>query len=128
MQKYLISSNFWSLIEPTLLAGSIYIGSSAGAIVAGMDISPAFWKGWDDPGAAEGVEWNSTNLRGRCIVPYSIFPHYDADKHLHLVESKRVELPHRVRCIPDDVALICSNEGEEYAMNVDGQIQRSIDE
>ena len=33
-------------------SGCLYVGASAGAIVAGKSIETALWKGWDDPGVA----------------------------------------------------------------------------
>jgi peptidase E len=39
-------------------AGCLYVGASAGAIVAGRSIETALWKGWDDPSVAgEDFEW-----------------------------------------------------------------------
>ena len=38
--------------------GCLYIGASAGAIVAGKSIETALWKGWDDPAVAgDDFEW-----------------------------------------------------------------------
>merc|ERR1719145_410795 len=41
-------------------AGAIYIGSSAGSIVAGKTVQIAFWKDWDDRSAQRtiSVDWN----------------------------------------------------------------------
>merc|ERR1719291_567719 len=41
-------SGFDKLVKRRVEAGALYVGCSAGSIVAGQSISTAFWKGWDD--------------------------------------------------------------------------------
>ena len=42
----------------TCPVGGLYVGASAGAIVAGRSIRTAEWKGWDDPSiAGDDYEW-----------------------------------------------------------------------
>jgi peptidase E len=45
LQKHIIRSQFWEGIKSSLERGCIYIGQSAGAIVAGPTIETAYWKG-----------------------------------------------------------------------------------
>ena len=106
LQRHLLETNFWDIARPVLAGGCLYIGASAGAIVAGRSIRPAFWKGWDDPSVA-GADYvwsDSSTLRGAGIAgatvdmvaencPYSLFMHYDAAEHGELVNSNRASLP-----------------------------------
>ena len=39
-----------------------FFNAQAGAIVAGESIETAYWKGWDDPGAAPEAEWTADTL------------------------------------------------------------------
>lgn len=70
---------------------AFYIGSSAGAILAGRCMQTACWKGWDDPRVVPGMEqyeaWES--IAGlHMIGEHSFFAHYDADQWSTLVEEK----------------------------------------
>ena len=74
---------------------ALYIGKSAGAIVAGKYVETATWKGWDDPSVVPGKEtyenWagdDGLNLAGGA----SFFPHMSED-WLDLVKEKKDSLP-----------------------------------
>jgi len=59
LRHHLRNSGGDQLVRELMEAGTIFIGSSAGSIVAGRTIQMAFWKGWDDR-TAEGtinVDW-----------------------------------------------------------------------
>lgn len=87
--------------------GALYVGQSAGSIVAGATARTALWKGWDDPkagGALEEVEWTDEKLRCMGLVPKrAFFPHYGAQWDA-LVEERRGELGRSVElvCLSDD--------------------------
>jgi hypothetical protein len=51
-----------ALIADRVGDGCLYVGQSAGAIVAGYSIETAFWKGWDDPQAASDASWTTETL------------------------------------------------------------------
>lgn len=82
-----------------LSSDAVYVGVSAGAIVAGKDVSTALWKGWDDPTVAP--EWSREGLG----LVDSIFPHY-TEEWADLVQSKNDQ---------DDVFIL----DEEGALLVD---------
>jgi len=44
-----------SLSSPVSSPPAVYVGKSAGAIVAGAKIDTALWKGWDDPSVVPGL-------------------------------------------------------------------------
>ena len=71
-------------------SGSVYCGKSAGAIVAGNDVSTATWKGWDDPTVVPNREtyddWIGT--KGfQFSDSLSYFPHM-SDDWIELVNDK----------------------------------------
>lgn len=102
LQKHVLKTNFWNLFEEQFKNSMcLYVGASAGAIVAGVSISTAYWKGWDDPDVGE-IEWNDKTLKGRGLVDMSVFPHYDRTAHEELVTSKSATLDHGVLTIKDD--------------------------
>ena len=85
-----------AIVRERVRRGALYVGASAGSIVAGNSISTAFWKGWDDPAAAgPNADWSSPErLRALALVPdQSFFPHY-ADAWETLVEKRRDDLDH----------------------------------
>lgn len=98
LQKYVLETNFWFMAQHALHSGCLYIGASAGGIIAGKSIETAYWKGWDDPGAAgEDFEWSKEKLQGGNICNgNSFFMHYDASSHMSLVDSKTSQLGHPV--------------------------------
>mmetsp|Transcript_13480 Transcript_13480/g.25724 ORF Transcript_13480/g.25724 Transcript_13480/m.25724 type:complete len:113 (-) Transcript_13480:203-541(-) len=73
--------------------GCVYVGLSAGGIVAGRHIGTAFWKGWDDPSIV-GLDWTlPSNLEGLGLLPnHVVFPHHDEEKHAELVQQRSAEL------------------------------------
>ena len=89
--------------QRVLEQGAVYVGQSAGAIVAGSSIRTAFWKGWDDPGAAPDEDWSDdASVVGMGLVrDTSFFPHYEAAQWAGLVEGKKGEVA-RVICLTDD--------------------------
>eukprot|EP00471_Norrisiella_sphaerica_P013864 CAMPEP_0184495142 /NCGR_PEP_ID=MMETSP0113_2-20130426/30489_1 /TAXON_ID=91329 /ORGANISM="Norrisiella sphaerica, Strain BC52" /LENGTH=283 /DNA_ID=CAMNT_0026881201 /DNA_START=120 /DNA_END=967 /DNA_ORIENTATION=+ len=72
----------------------VYVGLSAGAIVACEHIGTAFWKGWDDPAIVEGVDWTlPSSLQAMKLIPnHVVFPHYSEKEHENLIESRSGEL------------------------------------
>lgn len=108
LQMHILRTQFWELAEKSLSRGCIYLGCSAGAIVAGRSISTAYWKGWDEPDV--GVEWNDETLRGRQLVDFDIFPHYDAHQHKELVESRKSSHLFNVVTVSDNMALVHSTQ------------------
>jgi peptidase E len=95
--------------------GVLYVGQSAGSIVAGSTVRTAFWKGWDDPAAAPDADWSDEeNLQAMGLVEgTAFFPHYEAEQWSSLVEQKKAEVP-RVVCLTDDGIESYVSGDEEY--------------
>lgn len=76
-------------------AYAVYVGKSAGAIIAGSRVDTALWKGWDNPACvpdkATYDDWNG--YRGMCFLgpDASIFPHMD-DHFERLVQEKTKQI------------------------------------
>ena len=99
--------------------GCLYVGQSAGAIVAGATIRPAYFKGWDDPaagGALEGVRWTDKELRCMGLAPNrAFFPHYD-QRWESTVQERKGELGSaELVCLTDDgsVAYVSGEEEQD---------------
>lgn len=101
--------------------GCLYVGQSAGAIIAGPTIRTAHWKGWDDPaagGALEGVEWTDEAMQAVGLVPdRAFFPHYVESEHAALVASRAGECGDGVEvvCLTDDgeTAYVSGEEADD---------------
>ena len=93
--------------------GTVYVGQSAGSIVAGSTIRTAYWKGWDDPNAAPDEDWSDEkSLVAMGLAPEgcAFFPHYTSE-WASLVEEKKGEVE-RVVCLTDDgeSSLVCGDD------------------
>ena len=119
--EHMRASGLDEMIRRKLASGALYVGCSAGAIVAGRSVSPAFWKGWDDPAAAAETDWDDpASLLGLGLVPRrSFFPHYDPS-WAPLVEAKRGGLDHDVVCLEDAGPGFVSPEPEEEGAGPEG--------
>ena len=84
--------------------GALYVGASAGSIVAGRTIRTALWKGWDDPKAAgPEADWEADGAYDALgLVDVSFFPHYDAASWGGLVDRQRRSLGHACVVLADD--------------------------
>ena len=102
-------------------ATSLYIGKSAGAIIAGTTVETATWKGWDDPSVVPGKEsyedWKSHP--GLSMVgPRSFFPHMSDDWEL-LVGGKKSGMEEK-----EAANVVCL--GEFDALCVDGNARKAM--
>ena len=125
LQHHLLRSLFWPIFKDHIATASnfVYVGASAGAIVAGNSIETAYWKGWDDPTACGALteEWTPERKEGAKLVPdESFFMHYDPDIHTELVEqsSRRFEGSISVRTVKNNAALIYGEKEEGEAGNI----------
>jgi len=82
---YLLSAmrkcNFKKIIKKLLKYGKVYIGVSAGTIVAGKTIQTADWK-------KNKEKYGITNMKGLGLVPFDIFVHYKPE-HAELIKKKK---------------------------------------
>lgn len=98
---------------------AVYVGSSAGAILAGQGIETACWKGWDNPGIVPGMEAyrNWQGVEGLQLIDASIFPHMSQEWE-SLVESKINESDVLKRVIPLRDDQVCLADGRRNTIEV----------
>lgn len=101
--------NFEKVIKKILKQGKVYIGASAGSIVAGKTIQTAGWLG------EENIS-KSKNLKGLNLVPFDIFPHY-GQKYDEIIKQK-IKNPKKrwkkLRILTDDQAILV--QGKEASL------------
>lgn len=89
-----------SSLKRYVLSGGLYIGVSAGSIIAGQDISIAGWGSEGDPN-----DIKLKNLSGLRLTNITIFPHYKANLRNEIEEFKKtVNSP--VEVIKDKEAIV----------------------
>lgn len=87
-------------LEQLIENGKIYLGVSAGSIIAGNNISVAGWKpGWDKNLV------NLNDLRGFGWIPYVVSPHF-TEEDRDLLEEKSKQLNQNIFAITDKQAIL----------------------
>jgi dipeptidase E len=96
-------SGFDKVIKRLLNEGKVYVGLSAGSMLACPTIVTASWGDPDDPPDDSSVvnleNWNSLNL-----VDFYICVHYQ-DKYKNLIEKQKNKLNGRLICLTDQQAV-----------------------
>jgi len=106
--------NFEKVLQKLLKQGIVYMGVSAGAIVAGKTIQTSDWK---NPENRFGLK----NLKGLHLVPFDIFVHYQPE-HAEIIKQKMPNAKKRaknLRILPDGQALLV--QGKEIDLIGDGE-------
>jgi peptidase E len=102
--------NFEKVIKKLLKWGKVYIGVSAGSIVAGRTIKTAGWKNADKNNV--GLK----NLKGLDLVPFDIFVHYQPE-HAEIIRAQ-IKNPKKrfknLRILTDDQAILV--QGKEVSL------------
>ena len=102
--KSIKESGFNTIIKELIENGVVYIGVSAGSIIAGPTIETATWKGIDKN------KFGVTDFTGLNFVPFNIFVHYTEQyRELLIEESKKSSYP--IRILTDDQAFLVQNGG-----------------
>ncbi|MGA2418320.1 MAG: Type 1 glutamine amidotransferase-like domain-containing protein [Candidatus Staskawiczbacteria bacterium] len=100
--KAMRECNFEKIIRKLLKQGKVYIGVSAGSMVAGRTIQTAGWKDGDKN--IVGLK----NLKGLNLVPFDIFVHYQPE-YAELIKSK-IKNPKKrakkLKILTDDQAIL----------------------
>ena len=80
LRHHMRASGFDRILRKLCDEGAVYIGVSAGSIVAGASVQVAAWKGWNETTGLgiEIVDWcDLSNLEGLNLCDScSVFPHY----------------------------------------------------
>ena len=95
--KQMRKSGFDKIIKKLLRKGIVYIGVSAGSIVAGQTIETASWKTDKD-------KFGLLNLKGLNLVKSNIFAHYKPED-LEMIKQKPKRVKKELRILTDEQAL-----------------------
>jgi dipeptidase E len=112
--KAMRDCNFEKVIKKLLKEGKVYIGASAGSIVAGRTIRTAEWLG------DENIV-RMKNFKGLNLVPFDIFVHY-LPENAEIIKSKIPNLKKRyknLKILTDDQALLI--QGKETSLIGNGE-------
>jgi len=99
--KAMRGCNFDKVIKKLLKEGKVYIGASAGSIVAGRTIKTAEWLG--DKNIVKMKDFKGLNL-----VPFDIFVHYQPE-HSEIIKKQIPDIKKRyknLRIITDEQAIL----------------------
>jgi dipeptidase E len=112
--KAMRQCNFERVIRKLLKSGKVYVGSSAGSIVAGRSIKTALWKGRE-----ENIV-RLKNLKGLRLAPFNIFVHYQPE----YAEIIKKEMPRKwqrrkLKILTDEQAILV--QGKEVALIGQGE-------
>jgi len=85
--------------------GKIYVGVSAGSVIAGPDIEIA---GWGIDGDKNDIDLK--DLTGFNFTNIAVFPHFEKDKHKQEVEEFRKKVDYPVIELTDNQAIFIKEE------------------
>lgn len=120
--KYIRESGFNKVIKSFLDKGGIYLGVSAGTMVAGLNIESANWKHMDKN--IVSLE----DLTGLKLVPFVISVHID-ESNIELIKECTSKVSYPVIALTDKQAILVENGtqkivgvGEKYIFNTDDKL------
>jgi dipeptidase E len=105
--KAMRACHFEKVIRKLLKLGKVYVGVSAGSIVAGKTIKPAVWGGLDRNKNKNTVHLK--NFRGLNLVPFDIVVHYDRNPEIAEVIKKKLPFKwqrRKLRILTDEQAIL----------------------
>lgn len=115
--KYIRESGFDKILKPFLERGGIYLGVSAGTMVAGLNIESANWKYMD-----KNIV-NLKDLTGLKLVPFVFSVHID-ESNIDIIKECASKADYPVIALTDTQALLVDNgtqrivgKGEKYIFN-----------
>ena len=107
--KCVRESGFDKVVKDLIEEGVIYIGVSAGSIIAGPTIETAGWKGTDGDSNMVGIE----DFSGMGLVDFNVFVHYQ-DEYWEAVETESKKTNYPIRILTNDQAVLVKNGEVEF--------------
>lgn len=95
-----------AFIKERVLSGVVYIGSSAGSLLAGPDIETA--KNADDKSKAPDL----VSTKGLGLIDFVPYPHY-TEEQADMIEAMKAESPHKIIPLRDSEALLVTDTGHQ---------------
>lgn len=105
--KYVRESGFDKVVKELIDKGLIYIGVSAGSIIAGPTIETAGWKGGDKN--IVGL----TDLSALHLVGFNVFVHY-TEEWKNVIEAEIHKAKYPVRILTDNQAILVKDDKIEF--------------
>lgn len=93
---------FKEALEDFFARGGVYIGTSAGAYLAGASIETALWKN------SNKNYYGLTDLMALCFVPFMLFAHY-ADSMHDNIKEKLSKSNYKAKILRDGQAIFCES-------------------
>merc|ERR1712070_279869 len=100
----------------------VYVGISAGAIVAGKDISTALWKGWDKPVDELSVDVKENLIGMNLALDRSFFPHYSTEWQ-SVVSARSLELDHTCVLLRDKIVKPIPPSNNGSSLELDNELK-----
>lgn len=97
--KYVRESGFDKVAKELINKGIIYVGVSAGSIIAGPTIETANWKNVDHN------EVGLKDLTGMSLVPFNLFVHYSPE-HTRIIGEELPKSKYPLHILTDNQALL----------------------
>jgi len=120
--KYVRESGFDKALKLFLDRGGIYLGVSAGSMIAGLNIESAGWK------HADRNIVNLQDLTGLNLVHFVITPHID-ESNIEATKECASKVNYPVIALTDKQAVLIENgtqkivgDGEKYIFNTDAKL------
>ncbi len=107
--KYIRESGFDKAVKSFLDRGGIYLGVSAGSIVAGPDISSAQWKYMFEDKNTVGLK----DFSGMGLVDFIIVPHYMAE-HESIINENKNKVSYPIYALTDLQAILVENDNIRF--------------
>jgi peptidase E/mRNA-degrading endonuclease toxin of MazEF toxin-antitoxin module len=105
-----------------LLKDRIYIGTSAGSIIAAPNIEICNWKNGDKN------DYKIKDLGSLSLVPFTFFVHYEEFEHKKIVEDAKINYPLEVICLSNTQAVVVENNRYEIVGKGEKVSFKSFDE
>ena len=114
LRHHMRISGFDQILRSLCDRGALYLGVSAGAIVAGASVQVAAWKGWNETKGLKGLEqvdWSNESVSAGLDIcsSCSVFPHYSR-KWENLVDRCVRELDHDCIVLSDGQGYVIDSE------------------
>lgn len=107
LQKRINESGFEKVLFELFTKGILYIGVSAGAMVAGRTIETANWKDGDKNFV------KLKNLKGMGFAPFNLFVHYKPE-HAEIIKKEMLKSKYPLRVLTDQQALFIVGKDVEF--------------
>jgi len=98
--KWMRKSGFLEIIHEILKKGKVYVGVSAGSIIAGPSIDICTWKNVDDTSCVLMDDLSALHLTN-----VSVFPHYSKEWE-NIVNQNKNKLKNKLICVTDKQAVL----------------------